>query len=79
MDFSQYDDDEIGLLDLASLTSSSRDAFVEELDQRMAGGGSFADAQAWQVEEGEANDDTEAADADYEALFEQAAWETEQA
>jgi hypothetical protein len=50
-DFSQYDDDEIGLIDPATLTSASSDAYVEELDQRMAGVGSYAGA--WQIEEGE--------------------------
>jgi hypothetical protein len=45
-DFSQYDDDEIGLIDPATLTSASREAYVEELEQRMAGAGSYAEAQA---------------------------------
>jgi hypothetical protein len=66
-DFSQYDDDEIGLIDPATLTEASSDAYVEELDQRMAGAGSYAEAQAWQIEE--ADDDSEA---DYESLFETA-------
>ena len=52
-DFSQYDDDEIGLIDPATLTSASSDAYVEELEQRMAGAGSYAEAQEWQVEDGE--------------------------
>jgi hypothetical protein len=81
-DFSQFDDDEIGLLDPATLTSSSRDAYVEELDQRMAGGGSFAEAQAWQAGETEAlgaddsNDDL--GEDDYGSLFQQTPWEREQ-
>jgi hypothetical protein len=52
-DFSSYDDDEIGLIDTNTLTSSSREAYIEELDQRMAGAGSYAEAQAWEVQEGE--------------------------
>jgi hypothetical protein len=73
-DFSQFDDDEIGLIDPATLTSSSRDAYVEELDQRMAGVGSYAEAQAWQIEEGEdvqsfdIDDDVET---DYDDIFQQ--------
>jgi hypothetical protein len=65
-DFSQFDDDEIGLIDPATLTSSSSDAYVEELEQRMAGAGSYAEAQAWQVEEGE---DAESFDIDDEQEF----------
>jgi hypothetical protein len=39
---------------------------VEELEQRMAGVGSYAEAQAWQVEEGE---DAESFDIDDEQEF----------
>jgi hypothetical protein len=65
-DFSQYDDDEIGLIDPATLTSASSDAYVEELEARMNGVGSYAEAQAWQVEEGE---DAESFDIDDEQEF----------
>jgi hypothetical protein len=52
-DWSEFDDDEIGLIDTSTLTASSAESYSEELDQRMNGGGSYAEAQAWQVEEGE--------------------------
>jgi hypothetical protein len=57
-DFSQYDDDEIGLIDTSTLTADSAEAYSQELDQRTAGAGSFAEAQAWEVDEDE-DDETE--------------------
>jgi len=43
----------------------------------MAGGGSLAEVQAWQIGEDEDDDKDEVADDDYESLFEGATWESE--
>jgi hypothetical protein len=66
-DFSRYDDDELGGIDPNSLTSESRDLYVQELDERMS---LYSSPEAEEDKPIEVDEGT-----DYDALFEEAGWE----
>jgi hypothetical protein len=66
-DFSRYDDDELGGLDPNSLTSESRDVYVQELDERMS---LYSSPEAEEDKPIEVDEGT-----DYDALFEEAGWD----